>query len=48
MFKDSSANYYEDNRKRLQKMLVKDIKVFVKMNKKKKQHYDCEQYKNST
>ena len=36
MFKDSSVNYYEDNRKRLQKMLVKDIKVFVKMNKKKK------------
>ena len=47
MFKDSSASYYEDNRKRLQKMLVKDIKVFVKMNK-KKQHCGCERYKNST
>ena len=35
MFKDSSAKYYQNNIERLQKKLVKDIKVFLKRNKKK-------------
>ena len=35
MFKDSSAKYYHINKERLQKNLMKDIKVFLK--KKKKQ-----------
>ena len=35
MSKDSSAKYYQDNRKRLQKKLVKDIKVFLKRMKNK-------------
>ena len=32
MFKDSSAKYYQDNKERLQKKLVKDIEVFLKKN----------------
>ena len=35
MSKNSSAKYYQDNKKILQKKLEKDIKVFLK-NKKKK------------
>ena len=35
MSKDSSANYYQDNKERLQKKLLKDIKVFLKKKKKK-------------
>ena len=35
MLKDSSAKYYHINKERLQKNLMKDIKVFLK--KKKKQ-----------
>ena len=34
--KDSSAKYYQSNRKRLKKILVKDIKVFLKKKKKRK------------
>ena len=34
--KDSSAKYYQDNKERLQKRLVKDIKVFPKEGKEKK------------
>ena len=30
MFKDSSTKYYQDSKERQQKMLVKDIKVFLK------------------
>ena len=30
MSKNSSVKYYQDNKKRLQKKLVKDIKVFLK------------------
>ena len=30
-----SAKYYQENRKRLQKKLVKDIKIFLKKKKKK-------------
>ena len=35
MFKDLSAKYYQDNKERLQKKLVKGIKVFLKKKKKK-------------
>ena len=34
MFKNVSAKYYQDNKKRLEKKLVKDVKVFLKKNKK--------------
>ena len=33
--KDSSAKYYQNNRERLQKKPVKDIKAFLKKKKKK-------------
>ena len=36
MFKDSSAKYYQDNKEKLPKKLVKDIKVFLKKKKKRK------------
>ena len=35
MSKDSSGKYYQNNKERLQKKLVKDIKVFIKKKKKK-------------
>ena len=35
MSKDSSAKNYQDNKKRLQKKLVKNIKVYLKKRKKK-------------
>ena len=35
MSKDSSAKYYQNNIERLQKKLVKNIKVFLKKKKKK-------------
>ena len=35
MSKDSSAKYYQDNKERLQKRLVKGMKVFPKKTKKK-------------
>ena len=35
MYKDSSAKYYQNNKERLQKKHVKDIKVFLKKKKKK-------------
>ena len=35
MSKNSSAKYYEKNKERLQKKLVKDIKIFLKKKKKK-------------
>ena len=44
MFKNLSAKYYQGNKKRIQKKLVRDIKIFLK--KKKKNHYGCERYKN--
>ena len=34
MSKNLSAKYYQENKERLQKKLVKDIKVFLKMKKK--------------
>ena len=33
--KDSSAKYYQNNKERLQKKLVKGIKVFIKKKKKR-------------
>ena len=44
--KNLSAKYYQENKKRLQKKLVKDIKIFLKKKKEKKQQYGCEHYKN--
>ena len=35
MSKNSSAKYYQDNKERLLKQLVKHIKVFLKKEKKK-------------
>ena len=34
MSKDSSVEFYQNNKERLQKQLVKDIKVFLKKKKK--------------
>ena len=36
MSKDLSAKYYQDNKERLQKNFVKDIKIFLKKKKKKR------------
>ena len=36
MFKNLYAKYYQENKERLQKKLVKDIKIIVKKKKKKK------------
>ena len=46
MSKYLSAEYYQENNKRLQKKLVKDIKIFLKKKKKKKQQYGQKCYKN--
>ena len=35
MSKDSSAKYYQNNKERLQKAFMKDIKVFLRKKKKK-------------
>ena len=35
MLKNSSAKYYQDNKERLQKKLLKDIKGFLKKKKNK-------------
>ena len=35
MSKDLSAKYYENNKERIQKKLVKDIKIFLRKIKKK-------------
>ena len=34
--KDSSANYYQDNKQKLQKKLVEDIEIFLEMKNKTK------------
>ena len=36
MSKDSSTKYHQDNKERLQKKLIKNIKVFLKKKKRKK------------
>ena len=46
MSKTLSAKYYQENKERLQKKLVKNIKIFLKKKKKKQQQYGCERYKN--
>ena len=46
MYKNVSVTYYRENKERLQKKLVKDIKVFQTKKKKKKQQYGRECYKN--
>ena len=46
MSKHLSAKYYQENKERLHKKLVKDIKIFLKKRKKKKPQYGCECYKN--
>ena len=45
MSKNLSAKYYQKNKERLQKKLVKDIKIFPKK-KQKKSDKNCERYKN--
>ena len=44
--KNLSAKHHQENKERLQKKLVKDIKIFLKKKKKKKRQYDRERYKN--
>ena len=44
MSENLSAKYYQENKEKIQKKLVKDIKIFF--NEKKKQHYGHECYKN--
>ena len=46
MSKKSSAKYYQGNKKRLQKKLMRDIKTFLRKKKKKKWQHGCEWYKN--
>ena len=46
MYKNISAKYYQENKERLQKKLMKDIKIFLKKKKKKKQQNVQKQYKN--
>ena len=43
MSKNLSAKYYQENKERLQKMLGKDIKIFIE--KKKKKSDNMEKYK---
>ena len=45
MFKNLSGKYYQENKERLQKKLVKNIKIFLKKKKKKKQQCGRERYK---
>ena len=46
MSKVSPDKYYQNNKERLKKNLVKDIKVFLKKKRKKKVEHGQEQYKN--
>ena len=48
MCKNLSAKYPQENKEKLQKKLVKDIKIFLRKKKKKKRRYDRECYKNLT
>ena len=45
MSKDSSVKYYQNNKERLEKKLVKDIR---KEEKEKNRQYDREQFENLT
>ena len=46
MSKNLSVKYNQEKKDRLQKKLVKDIKIFPKKKKKIKRQYDHEHYKN--
>ena len=46
MSENLSSKYYQENKERLQRTLMKDIKMFLKNKKKKKQQYGQERYKN--
>ena len=46
MSKDSLAKYYQNDKERLHKKLMKNIKVFLKKKKKTKRQYGCQRYKN--
>ena len=46
MSEDSSAKIYQNNKVRIQKKLLKDIKVFLKKKNEKKWQYGRERYKN--
>ena len=46
MSEDSSAKIYQNNKERIQKKLLKDIKVFLKKENEKKWQYGRERYKN--
>ena len=47
MCKNLSAKYYQENKERLRKKFVRDIKIFLKKKKKiKKRQYGRERYKN--
>ena len=43
--KKLSAKYYSENKERLQKKFVKNIKIFLKKKKEKKRQYGCERWK---
>ena len=45
MSKNLFVNYYPNNKEKLQKGHVKDIKIFLEKKKKKKQHCGQEHYK---
>ena len=46
LFKNLSGKYYQENKERLQKKLVKNIKIFLKKKIEKKQQCRRERYKN--
>ena len=46
MSKNLPVKYYQEGKERLQKKLMKDIKIFLKKKKNKKRQYGRERYKN--
>ena len=46
MSKDSSAKYYQKNKKFFKKELVKVLRSFWRIKQRKKRQYGCERYKN--
>ena len=45
MYNNLSARYYQENKERLQKKLVKEINIFLNRKIKKKEQDGCECYK---
>ena len=43
MSKNQSAKHYQENKEKLRRNLVKDVKIFLQ---EKKPQYGCERYKN--